>query len=131
MTFSYPEFKEKLSRSSFRSRFCLDAAGKSYALEKGEAQIFVQAEQILKKRLGAAFPVNDGSQTPMRGHVVFIAQHATGSCCRGCLEKWFRIPRGKPLSEQEIAAVARIITQWIFDQCQTGGGISYTPDLEF
>ena len=23
---------------------------------------------------------------------VFVAQHATACCCRGCLEKWYRVP---------------------------------------
>ena len=131
MMFSYPELKSRLVRSAFRSRFRLDIAGKRYACEKGKEKIFSQAKQIIRTRLGSAVPVNDGSQTPMRGHVVFIAQHATGCCCRGCLEKWFHIPRGVPLSEQEISGIARIITLWIFEQCEQDRNIFYTPDLEF
>ena len=126
---SYQELKVRLASSAFRSRFKLDTAGKCYALEKGPEQICFQARQILRTRLSAAEPVNDGKQTPMRGHVVFTAQHATGSCCRGCLEKWFYIPRYRVLTEEEISAVAEIITRWIFEQTQAGENISYTPDL--
>ena len=126
---SYQELKVRLSASTFRSRFKLDTQGRRYALEKGPEQILFQAKQILRTRLGAAEPVNDGKQTPMRGHVVFTAQHATGSCCRGCLEKWFHIPRHRPLTQEEISAVAEIITRWIFEQTQAGENISYTPDL--
>lgn len=38
---------------------------------------------------------NDGKQTPMRGHPVFIAQHATATCCRECLKKWHNIKKRK------------------------------------
>ena len=131
MTECYIELKQRLARSAFRSRFHLDTAGKRYALEKGFEQICGQAKQILRTRLGSAHPVNDGKQTPMHGHVVFIAQHATGSCCRGCLEKWFYIPRFSPLTEDEIATVADVITQWIFEQCEQTENILYTPDLAF
>lgn len=126
---SYQELKIRLASSAFRSRFKLDTAGRRYALEKGPEQICFQAGEMLRTRLGEAEPVNDGRQTPMRGHVVFIAQHATGSCCRGCLEKWHHIPRHRVLTEEEISAVARIITQWIFEQVQAEDNISYTPDL--
>jgi hypothetical protein len=34
----------------------------------------------------------------MRGHPVFIAQHATATCCRGCLAKWHDIPAGRALT---------------------------------
>ena len=131
MTVCYAELKQRLAQSAFRSRFRLDTAGKRYALEKGFEQIYEQAKQILRTRLGSAYPVNDGKQTPMRGHVVFTAQHATGCCCRGCLEKWYHIPRFQPLTEDEIAAVAAVITQWIFEQCEQDENISYTPDLAF
>lgn len=32
---------------------------------------------------------------------MFIAQHATGCCCRGCLERIHKIPKGKALSNEE------------------------------
>ena len=58
-------------------------------------------------------PDNDGAQTPMKGHPVFVAQHATGSCCRGCLEKWHRIPRGYPLTPVQIRYIVSILMAWI------------------
>ena len=56
---------------------------------------------FIRKRLAPAVIPNDGKQTPMRGHPVFIAQHATGCCCRGCFEKWHRIPAGRELTDEE------------------------------
>jgi predicted Fe-S protein YdhL (DUF1289 family) len=44
---------------------------------------------------------------------VFIAQHATATCCRGCLAKWHRIERGRPLTEDEQAHVVNAIERWL------------------
>ena len=130
MTCSFDELKIRLARSVFRSRFKLSQVEKRKALEKGREQIFSEAKTIIRNRLGAAEPENDGRQTPMRGHAIFIAQHATGSCCRGCLAKWHGIPRGKVLSEDEVSGIAQIIADWIFEQCAGAGeDILYTPDL--
>src|SRR3546814_7102519 len=57
--------------------------------------------RIVEKRLAPAEPVNDGKQTPMRGHPVLIAQHATATCCRSCLAKWHGIPAGRLLDAAE------------------------------
>ena len=69
------------------------------------------------KRLTTAEPANDGGQTPMRGapkgHPVFLAQHATAACCRGCLEKRHGIPKGRELTASEQQYVADIIMRWI------------------
>ena len=47
------------------------------------------------------------------GHPVFIAQHATATCCRSCLQKWYGIPKGRALTEEEQAMVTDVIMQWI------------------
>jgi predicted Fe-S protein YdhL (DUF1289 family) len=57
--------------------------------------------------------VNDGKQTPFRGHPVFVAQHATATCCRGCLAKWHGIPRGRPLEEGEKAHILAVLERWL------------------
>ena len=45
---------------------------------------------------------------PERGYLhrigldaVFIAQHATATCCRGCLEQWHSIRKGRALTLEE------------------------------
>ena len=88
----YPELFARLSRSKFRSRFHLTEKDKAYAREKGPDTIRSHAKDFIEKRLAPAEIPNDGKQTPMRGHPVFIAQHATACCCRGCLAKWHGIP---------------------------------------
>ena len=104
---------ERLSRSSFRSRFHLKEKEKQYIKEKGMEKIRNHAEDFVSQRLASANLPNDGKQTPMRGHPVFIAQHACGCCCRGCLERIHHIPKNKELSKSEIDYIVEVIMTWI------------------
>ena len=114
---------ERLSKSKFRMRFQLTDADRRYISEKGMDTIREHAAEIVRKRLAPAEPANDGEQTPMRGapkgHPVFLAQHATATCCRGCLEKWHGIPKGRELTASEQQYVVYIIMRWI-DENQQG-----------
>lgn len=102
-----------LSKSKFRSSFKLTKKMKEYIKSNGYDIIENHAFDLIKKRLAPKEILNDGRQTPMRGHPVFIAQHATGCCCRGCLEKWHRISKEKELSEKEIKFIVALIMEWI------------------
>lgn len=104
---------QRLKQSKFRSSFHLKEKDKKYILEKGMDVIERHAYDFVLKRLSEKEPENDGSQTPMKGHPVFIAQHATATCCRGCLEKWHRIPKGYPLSVVQQKYIVSILTAWI------------------
>ena len=105
--------REKIARSRFRSRFRLSDEERAYVARCGWGTIAAQAEKIVRERLAPAAPRNDGRQTPMRGHPVFVAQHATATCCRGCLAKWHGIPAGRPLSDDEIARVVVVQLAWM------------------
>ena len=105
---------KSLSKSKFRGSFHLNSKMKEYVIEKGLDKIRKDTEEIIIKRLGSANPLNDGKQTPMRQvHPVFIAQHATGCCCRGCLERIHHIRKGKKLNINEINYIVEIIMIWI------------------
>jgi hypothetical protein len=82
------------------------------------AQVLTHARDFIDKRLAAAEPRNDGKQTPFRGHPVFTAQHATATCCRGCLAKWHGIPRGRPLDAIEKAHVVAVLERWLRGQME-------------
>ena len=110
---------EKLSHSKFRSSFFLKQKDILYIQTKGIAVIQQHAYDFITARLAPAYPQNDGKQTPMRGHPVFIGQHATGTCCRGCLEKWHQIPQGKPLTNEEIDYIVKVIMEWIANEMRT------------
>lgn len=102
-----------LSKSKFRSSFKLTKKMKEYIKSNGYDIIENHAFDLIKRRLAPKEILNDGRQTPMKGHPVFIAQHATGCCCRGCLEKWHRISKEKDLSEKEIKFIVALIMEWI------------------
>ncbi len=110
------ELFEALQHSEFRRRFCLRGKEATYLREKGLDTILAHAREFIEKRLAPAEPANDGRQTPMQNHPVFIAQHATATCCRGCLEKWHHIPKGWPLSDREVQYVVAVIERWLLRQ---------------
>lgn len=109
----YDAFFQRIKRSKFRSSFHLKEKEKTYVREKGLDVIEKHAYDFILQRLSAKEPVNDGVQTPMKGHPVFIAQHATGTCCRGCLEKWHRIPKDAALTQVQIEYIVSIVMIWI------------------
>jgi hypothetical protein len=82
-------------------------------VDKGIDRVLAHGRQFIIERLAPAHPANDGKQTPMRGHPVFIAQHATATCCRGCLAKWHKIEAGRALSNKEVEYVLEVIGAWI------------------
>ncbi len=103
----------KLRKSKFRSGFHLDERNVKYIDEKGLDVIRSHAADFVAKRLAPAEILNDGKQTPMRGHPVFVAQHACACCCRGCLNKWYRVPQGRALTESEQRRIVNLLMAWI------------------
>lgn len=104
---------DSLQRSKFRSSFYLRKKEKAYIDKNGMEKIKEHAYDFIKNKLAPAYPDNDGAQTPMKNHPVFIAQHATGTCCRGCLEKWHKIPKGVELTDNQVNYVVALIMEWI------------------
>ncbi|MBR2671316.1 MAG: DUF4186 domain-containing protein [Oscillospiraceae bacterium] len=107
------EALEKLNRSKFRSSFRLSEQDVQYIDEKGMETIRSHAEDFVRTRLAPAYIENDGKQTPMRGHPVFKAQHACACCCRGCLEKWYRVRKGTELSEVQQKKIVDLMMVWL------------------
>ena len=103
----------RLAKSDFRSKFHLRASDRAYISERGLSTIERHAEDFVAKRLAPASIPNDGQQTPMRGHPVFIAQHATACCCRGCFAKWHHIPAGRQLTAEEQRYAVSVLMAWI------------------
>jgi predicted Fe-S protein YdhL (DUF1289 family) len=105
-----------LARSTFRRRFHLGSVEQAYVAARGLERVLVEAEELIARRLAPAAPRNDGKQTPFRGHPVFVAQHATATCCRGCLAKWHDIPLGEALTDAEQAHVIATLERWLRDE---------------
>lgn len=109
----YNEIFDRLSKSEFRKKFKLNSKDKKYLEEKGFEIIKSHAKDFIKKRIAPSNIPNDGKQTPMRGHPVFTAQHATATCCRGCINKWHKFPKGIELNEQQQEYLVNLIMEWL------------------
>ena len=108
----------KLNNSKFRSSFHLNTKEVEYIRKNGLEKIREHAFELIRLRLAPASPLNDGKQTPMHGHPVFVAEHATASCCRKCLYKWHHIAKNKNLTEEEITYIVEVIMRWINRQLE-------------
>ena len=109
----------ELQKSSFRAKFHLTEKDKQYVKDKGVDTVREHAADFVRQRLAPAVIPNDGKQTPMRGHPVFIAQHACACCCRGCLNKWYKVPVGTELNENQQERIVNLLMAWI--DCQMNG----------
>jgi Domain of unknown function (DUF4186) len=104
---------KRITRHRFRARFHVRGRDRAIVDLRGMPTIRKHAYDLIGRRLAPAQPEKDGKQTPYRGHPVFVAQHATATCCRGCLEKWHGIPRGRELDQSERDYVVEAICRWI------------------
>ena len=111
----------RLSKSKFRSSFHLKEKDIEYVDKKGLDKIKEHAYDFINKRLKPSVIPNDGKQTPMRGHPVFIAEHATATCCRGCLNKWHGIPKNRELTDMEVDYIVKVIMTWITNEYKKRG----------
>jgi hypothetical protein len=102
----------RLERSKFRSGIHLNEKEKIFVVNKGMQKIGEDAYDILDKKIRIKRD-SDGKQTPWHGHPVFVAQHGTATCCRKCIEKWYKIPQNKVLDERETKFFLEIILRWI------------------
>ena len=109
---------QKLKRSRFRSSFHLKQKDKEYVRTKGMDVIERHARDFVRDHLSPAYIPNDGRQTPMRGHPVFIAQHATACCCRGCLNKWYKVPLNVELTEVQQEKITGLLMAWIQEEME-------------
>ncbi len=110
---AWRDLQARLRRSRFRSRFRLNARDAAYLAERSWSTLHGHARDFIDHRLAPAQPRKDGRQTPMRGHPVFVAQHATATCCRGCLARWHGLDQGHVLDDDEREYVAAVVLAWL------------------
>jgi hypothetical protein len=104
---------DRIGRHRFRQKFHLYARDRATVQLRGMDVIRAHAQDLIATRLAPAEPHKDGKQTPYRGHPVFVAQHATATCCRSCLERNHGIPKGRELTEDQREYVVDVICRWI------------------
>jgi uncharacterized protein DUF4186 len=110
------EVFRRLAASKFRRRFRLQGRELAYLQMWGVPHVMKQAEELIRKRVAPEVVPNDGRQTPWRNHPVFVAQHATATCCRGCLQKTHGIEKGHALTAEELNHVLAVIERWLSSQ---------------
>lgn len=118
----------RIGAHHFRARFRLVGRERAIVELRGMETIREHAAEIVAKRLADAQPRNDGKQTPYRNHPVFVAQHATATCCRTCLSRWHGIPAGAALTAEQQAYVVEAICRWIqaqVDAAPTRASVSF------
>lgn len=103
----------RLARSSFRSRFKLTDDDRAYIARIGLDRVRSHAVDFVAVKLAPANPANDGRQTPMQGHPVFKAMHGSAMCCRGCMEKWWKVRRGVALTDEQKAKAVDFLMAWV------------------
>jgi hypothetical protein len=61
----------------------------------------------------------DGRQTPVNSkNIIHWAQHATGTCCRTCLDEWHGINENDNLSENDYIYLQQIVLKYIYEKVQ-------------
>lgn len=94
----------------------IDEQAMNHALRKGRAALIVAVAKRLERSVGPESPFRDGTQTPMKGNVVYYAQHATACCCRTCIEYWHGIPKGQPLTSEQLQYLTDLATMFIAER---------------
>ncbi len=117
----------RLRAAAFRAGFGLDADDQAYLRHQGLEAVMRHAADFIARRLAPAQPPRDGRQTPWRGHPVFVAQHATATCCRGCVAKWHGFPAGVALDPVQQAYLQALIRRWLVEVA--GAGEAAQADL--
>lgn len=107
------EILDLLARDRFRAKFTLRDRELAYLQTWGLDRVMKDARELILKRVAPAKPRNDGRQTPWRNHPVFVAQHATATCCRGCIQRWHGIPKGRALTDEDLERVLSVIRAWL------------------
>ena len=117
---------EKLEHSRFRSSFHLAPGDVSKVRQLGEAKLREHVTDFVRSKLADAMPRNDGKQTPYRGHPAFKAMHACAMCCRGCMNRWWNVPRNVALSAGQQKKVVDFLMVWIAREMSATCGTNRT-----
>ena len=90
---SRTELFAALGRSRFRSRFVLEPGDWAYIQSRGMHCIAQHARQFVAQPCRG--PTCKRRPADADEHILFVAQHATATCCRGCLARWHGIQTGR------------------------------------
>lgn len=83
--------------------------------KKSISEVEKEVEKRIRRYINKRFKENpyDGRQTPLDGSIIFYAQHATGTCCKKCIEEWHGIKRNDLLTDKQIKYLVKLIMVYI------------------
>lgn len=74
----------------------------------------MSAKKTLSTRIKKFNSFIDNRQTPLGGDdIVNYAQHATGTCCRKCLQAWHNIPKEQELTEIQLEFCTDLVMLYV------------------
>lgn len=114
--FTFSSMKNELIRHVFWhtpiEKEAIDKASSRTQVEMRE-----RAKKIINQKIGKSQNYREGYQTAKTGNeIVNYAQHATGTCCRKCLEYWHNIPLGTELTNDQLEYCADLAMLYIEDR---------------
>lgn len=118
------------SKSQYRSSLRLSSEEENYCRSKGHDTIRREAFDIIRKNIAPSYIKNDGQQTPDSGHPVYVSQHATATCCRKCLSKYYYIPDDRKLTETEVNFIVDLNMEYLRRYLINGNDGFSKPETE-
>ena len=109
---TFTQLRHEFIRHHFWHK-AIDERADKHARRKGHTGLAIAAERRIRSSVSGETPVRDGQQTPMEGNILYYAQHATAACCRTCMEYWHAIPKGRELTEEEIAYLTGLLMRFV------------------
>ena len=113
--YTFVALKHELIRHSLFHRD-IDENAVRHAQRKGRIKLMEAVRHRLEKYLAPAQPPRDGRQTPFMGNSIYYAQHATATCCRTCLEYWYKIPKGRALTQDEFVYCLQLVELFLAER---------------
>lgn len=101
------------SKSPYRSNLRLTGEEIEYCRSRGLDEVRREAFDIIRKNIAPSYIKNDGKQTPENGHPIFVSQHATATCCRKCINRFYYIPNDRKLTETEVNFIVDLNLEWL------------------
>jgi hypothetical protein len=84
------------------------------AKKKSRSEIREEAKTLLSRRVGKLNTFIDGRQTPLgKENIVNYAQHATATCCRKCMDAWYKIPKENELTEVQLEFCTDLVMSFV------------------
>ena len=103
----------QLSKSPFHSDISLSQKDRKYYLSHTVEEIQKETEEVVRESLYHIIPKDKDVHTKKWGKPVYVAQRATGCCCRSCLYEWHNIPTNRKLSEKEVIYIRDLLMEWM------------------